>query len=455
MLAYCACTLGFTMLSSVFSFYYVKVFLNYFMIEESWFQFAQLLYLTWNTINDPLFAYVQDTTNFSFTKTRRESILYTAPLFSLSFLITWFPWAKGTWVTGLHLITALCLYDTMFTYIGLAYCCLFTEISTDSKVRLQLTQWSQIARLIGSSSIFICEFTSESLKSFSSFQYTCIGIGIIAALFMTYAGLYAHTEHDVKLKKNSSDQHAMHDKSLDKSMWRLTWQVLTDRNFLSFVIANFCQLFQRTFMGNFVAIICDELIPDEFLSPSWRKVFYGSFNFLNTLLVIVGVPLIQSIGYASVIKWSFIWKIGAGIFMLFLGKEYLSIMMLYILFDQIFAGAAFALFGLPLSDIADHDKNKYKRSHPISSIIYGTNALVTKPAQSLSPMLTVAILNRYGYKEHTAGTLPEEGALMLKDAIFVLMCIYSITLGIIQILSWSMFVIRPKSKKEIEIELTI
>lgn len=31
-------------------------------------------------------------------------------------------------------------------------------------------------------------------------------------------------------------------------------------------------------------------------------------------------------------------------------------------------------------------------------MVFGTNALFTKPAQSLAPMLVVSILNQYGYE---------------------------------------------------------
>ena len=37
-------------------------------------------------------------------------------------------------------------------------------------------------------------------------------------------------------------------------------------------------------------------------------------------------------------------------------------------------------------------------SSPVSSLVFGTNALFTKPAQSLAPMLVVAILSSYGYE---------------------------------------------------------
>ncbi|KAK6170848.1 hypothetical protein SNE40_019144 [Patella caerulea] len=452
MLAYCACCLGFSLMNHVFFFYYVKVFLNYYKIEEGWFQFAQMLYLVWNMINDPLFAYIQDTTNFRLTKTRREAILYTAPLFSLSFILIWFPWAQGTWVTGLHLITALCLYDTFFTYIGLAFCCLFTEISSDPKVRLQLTQWSNIAGLISSLSVLICEFTSDSLKDFQAFQLTAVVIAIIGTILMVYCGLYAHTEHDLnQMQKGSSNDEVTHEKSSESSVWRLTWQILSERNFITFVIVNFFQGFHRTFLSNFVAIIFDELIPDDVVSSSIRKSFYGSLHFVSSLIVILGVPLAQTIGYYKTIKWSFIWKIFAGIIMFMLGRQYIIIMMIYILVDSALASAAASFFNIPLSEIADHDMYKYGRSHPITSMVYGTNALIVKPAQSLCPMLTVAILNRYGYEEHKTGKLGLQDLDSLKDTMFLLACGYSCILGIIQFISWSKYVLNTRNSTELVI----
>lgn len=37
-------------------------------------------------------------------------------------------------------------------------------------------------------------------------------------------------------------------------------------------------------------------------------------------------------------------------------------------------------------------------SSPLSSMVFGTNALFTKPAQSLAPMLVISILNQFGYE---------------------------------------------------------
>lgn len=42
-----------------FMFYYVKVFLHIFNVDELWFGVAQAFFLLWNAVNDPLFGYAQ------------------------------------------------------------------------------------------------------------------------------------------------------------------------------------------------------------------------------------------------------------------------------------------------------------------------------------------------------------------------------------------------------------
>lgn len=217
MLALGALSMGFAMISGAFGFFYVKVFLDIYHVEEKWFQIAQTLFLVWNTINDPLFAYLQDTTNFRFSRTRRESVLYAAPFFAVSFVVPWFPWGSPDshrpWITGVHLIFALCLWDTMFTYVGLASCCLFTEISRDNENRVKMIRYTQIGSLLGSSSIFLLQYVSDQLQNFAAFQATSLVIAVVSCLLMYYCGKHAHTERELedigstpdlwKLKKNN------------------------------------------------------------------------------------------------------------------------------------------------------------------------------------------------------------------------------------------------------------
>ena len=274
-LSFCALNMGLTMLHTAFNFYYVKVFLNRYQIKESWFHFAQMLYMVWNAVNDPLFAVLQDNTSFLLTRTRREGVLYTGPIFALSFLVPWFQFGDSTWAVGLHLIIALFLYDTMFTFIGLLSCCLFTEISADPHDRLKLTRYSQITSLIGVQSIFFLEYTSSSLQNFHAFQLATVGLAIFCCTLTIYAGRHAHTQYDVQRKAVENCMKPMAGEESNNTFFRSMLQLFTERNFIAFVITDFFQEFHLAFLGGFIAILCEYLVPTDQVPASVRSFFYG------------------------------------------------------------------------------------------------------------------------------------------------------------------------------------
>lgn len=110
--------------------------------------YPQVVYMVWNAVNDPLFGYLQDNSRVPCCSQRRLSILYGAPLYSLAFLLAWFPWrsyAPGDWLSGLHLTVALCAFDGMLTFVLLAQCALFAEISSHHQNRLRLIKYNQVS----------------------------------------------------------------------------------------------------------------------------------------------------------------------------------------------------------------------------------------------------------------------------------------------------------------------
>ncbi|XP_023254120.1 transmembrane protein 180-like [Seriola lalandi dorsalis] len=85
--------------------------------------------------------------------------------------------------------------------------------------------------------------------------------------------------------------------------------------------------------------------------------------------------------------------------MLVLGPQHYYLLAFFLTVNMVIIQAAFSLFSLPLADIIDTDLKLYKRSSPLSSMVFGTNALFTKPAQSLAPMIVLSILNQFGYEQ--------------------------------------------------------
>jgi Na+/melibiose symporter-like transporter len=194
--------------------------------------------------------------------------------------VPWFPWGDPEtlqpWVTGIHLITALCFWDTMFTYVGLGYCCLFTEMTSDNNERLKLIKYTQLGSLLGSSSVFILQNLSDQLENFPMFQTTCILVAVISCLFMMYCGKHAHTERELQQESDVKSGKPQVVKFQEYPYFTLSKQILFNRDFLAFVIMNFFQEFHRTFVSNFFAIFGDQLIEKGSIPSIVRSTFYGA-----------------------------------------------------------------------------------------------------------------------------------------------------------------------------------
>ena len=277
--AYAATTLGASFINPVFTFYYVKVYLNFFHLSEPWFQLAQLIFMIWNAINDPLFGCLQDNArSWTALRSRRHSILYGAPLFVVAFILPWFPWVNyessgSAWIAGIQLTVALCFYDAMFTFVLLAQCALLAELSDNQADRIRLVQCSQAAGLLGSVSVLICETTSSGLEHYALFQMTCIGLGLAAGACFIYTGLNADTQFDCLVEPSEEKPLTGYDGVL--AVLRQTGQIFAQRSFVSFVLMNFCQIYHTTFLANFANIIGDRLLGTG-LSSSVKSGLYGS-----------------------------------------------------------------------------------------------------------------------------------------------------------------------------------
>ncbi|XP_062999115.1 transmembrane protein 180-like [Elgaria multicarinata webbii] len=447
-LAYSMTTLGAGMMNSIFSFYYVKLFLNRYKISEAAFHQAQIIFMIWNAINDPLFGYIQDNSRVPCCSKRQFSILYGAPLYALAFLLPWFPWKQyeeGDWLSGLHLIIALCAFDGLLTFVLLAQCALFAEISNRHESRLQLIKYNQVATLVGSTSILFCGLISDNMEKFTYFQVFTVVVGIVATACMCYTGMYSTTQYEEKETLMEGFAAESAESSLSwSSVILLTKQILTQRNFLLFVMMNFFQVFHLAFCSNFMMIFADNLIPKDILSSSIRSIMYGAGFICPQCLVLISHALLRKVGYYKVVLFSFYLEGIAAAIMFVLGPEHYYLLAIYLTANMVIVQASFSLFNLPLADIIDADLKKHKRKSPLSSMVFGTNALFTKPAQSLAPMLVVTILNQFGYANLNGNVAQPDPSLFLglHDAMFYMICLVPLCIAVIQILTWTPFSIQ-------------
>ena len=89
-------------------------------------------------------------------------------------------------------------------------------------------------------------------------------------------------------------------------------------------------------------------------------------------------------------------------------------------------------------------------------MVFGINALITKPAQSLAPMFGVAILNQFGYQQFKAAlqaaTEKDLSSLSMNHSVddvrdlhsvmFYLACCIPVVIGTLQLIIWRFYTIR-------------
>ncbi|XP_019963238.2 transmembrane protein 180-like [Paralichthys olivaceus] len=450
-LAYAMTTLGSTMINSIFSFYYVKLFLNNYKISEGAFQQSQVMYMVWNAINDPLFGYLQDNSRVACCSQRRLSILYGAPFYSLSFLIAWFPWrnyAPNDWLSGLHLMVALCAFDAMLTFVLLAQCALFAEISSHHQNRLRLIKYCQVASLIGSSSVLFCGMLSKNMEDFSAFQAFTVFIAVISCGCMLYTGIYVESRFDNKGSK--TEDPVCGDQTCHQSVFAmyplttLMLQILANRDFQLFVLMNFFQVFMLAFFSNFTMIFAEHLIPPDVLPSLAKSIMYGAGFICPQLLVLSCQSLLHNLGYYRIILFTFYIEAVMAAIMLILGPQHYYFLAFFLTVNMVMIQASFSLFGLPLADIIDTDLQRHNRSSPLSSMVFGTNALFTKPGQSLAPMLVLSLLNQFGYEQlkEEGGNADPSALASLHNVMFYLVCLVPMCIACLQVLAWRPFSIR-------------
>ena len=132
-------------------------------------------------------------------------------------------------------------------------------------------------------------------------------------------------------------------------------------------------------------------------------------------------------------------------------------LLLHIALDFGCGSAMFGTFNLLVSDVIDDDMKLNDRQAPLSSSVFGTNALITKPAISLTPMLVIYLLNPFGFQEFkrdpeafiaTATAFSTDAAasmdrlMSLQSACLTLIWAWPMVIGLMQIFVFSHYSLR-------------
>ncbi|EDL17237.1 uncharacterized protein LOC74466 isoform X2 [Mus musculus] len=435
---YSLITLGTEMLSSFFSFYYVKLFLEVYKISKSAFCQAQVILMIWNILTD-LSGYFHMSSQYDCCLSYRCSLLG-ALLHAVAFLLPWFPWKhyrESDWLIGLQLVASLCAFDSTHAWVQQAQWRLFAETSPRQESRLQLTRINQVASLVGSVSILFCGLISHNMEILPNFQATSVAIAFLASLSF-YSGMFNVRQFEFKRNPEENVLSESEQELARTSVILLMRQILSQRNFYLFLIMNFFQVFHLTIFSNFMMIFVDNLIPTEALSSSVRSIMYGAGFICPQCLVLLGQSWLKKYGYYKVILISFYLEGAAALVMLLLGQEHYYCLAVYLTVIMVIVHTSLCLFNLPVADMVEADLPKFNRQPPFSLMVAVISALFTRPAQSLAPMLILSKLNQHEHGE------ANNRLLDLQDSMFNSVCVVSLGIATVQILTWSSFSVRNR-----------
>jgi len=183
-----------------------------------------------------------------------------------------------------------------------------------------------------------------------------------------------------------------------------TKQLLQHRNFLWFITVNFLQQFNCTLTTSFFAIFLQNLVAQWI--PHWANAF--------SLVIAFTVPHILTVGLSQLVDRGITgtYQIIMGLLivkvllatMTFVGGTALPfLVVLFLVVNRISTEGICRMSNLVVADLIDEDRVLNNRSQSMSAAIFGLNALVTKPFQSIAPLVGWFVLSRAGFRDVLGG----------------------------------------------------
>ena len=341
------------LLAYIFSLKYVELFYDDLKLLPGLFILGQIIYMTINALNDPFSGQLSDRTNRKKWGSRRIIyIKYGAPIWALTFLLVWFPWSfDNQIVIFFHYVISICLFDTMLTLVVLVWMALLPEMTSDLDER---NKGHFISLVFGA--IFVVPFfliLGDMEPTSQSFQFLMIIIAVVSTLFLWLTSYLC--EEKPEYQKDEAF-----------SFWKSVKETLKLRSFIFFVGFNLCSTFLSSIGLSYLFLWA------FILGDNSTIVFFLIFILVGYGSNILCMKLRPKWGMRKIIlRFGLIKTVGSLV-------AFLSLVMTQ--------NSMVAIIGLILQSKSLSFWN-----------FLGMNALFTKPANSLGPIVATLILEIFLY----------------------------------------------------------
>ena len=169
-----------TIINSLFLLYHVDLYVKIYKIDKTSFWLGETIFMIWNSVNDPLFAWLSDSTlltqkhtmsYYQICSKRIQQLKLYGPLLSVTFMLIWIPMFSSNYLF-LQLTFSLCLYDTFLTIVDLQYSSLLADLEISSTKRARFNYYSAMFSSFAAFGVFLSYFI-WSAEDFFNFQFYC------------------------------------------------------------------------------------------------------------------------------------------------------------------------------------------------------------------------------------------------------------------------------------------
>lgn len=335
-----------SILHNVFLLYYVETFVSVYKIDKVSFWVGEVVFLIWNSVNDPLFGWLSDHAFLSSPQSgsqitspevvlkRLKALSRNGPLFALSFLSFWVAWASP----GLQFLLCLCLYDGFLTMVDLHHSALLADLAVSATDRTRLNFHCSVFSAVGSISVFM-SYSFWDKEDFYTFRWFCVALATFSILgfFFVSRLLRRRFQNEIRPKQDEAQTlkelsvgHAPHTQpEKPVTVGQYLRQLSKHRNFMWFVSMNLIQVFHCHFNNNFFPLFLEHLLSDN-ISASTGSILLGISYIAPHLNNLYFLTLCQRYGVYLVIRWLFMLKLGLSVVMLLAGADHIYLLCFFI-----------------------------------------------------------------------------------------------------------------------------
>jgi len=383
---------------------------------------CMLIYLIWNAVNDPIFGFLSDRTYTKYGR-RVPYLILCGPLLSISFVLLYSsPINNQQWVYFIWLLITMLFYDTFFTLVSINFNSLIIELTIHPHERAKINFFTGIGGGIGValSYVFPILFLQYDLVPFSLnrviFQPIIIIFSIFSAVFI------AITAFGIK-----EPLELVPDKSDKLNIWYSAKKTLKNRAFLTFVMFNFVMTYivfaiqsnLPFYMGDVLNVSSDNLL------ASMPLLLFILFSVIGYP---VGLFLNKRKGNKRATFYLSLLVVGGFMMITFSNNVFLANIS-FIILGFGYSGQTLLVPTL-LGDIID--KDELETGQRREGAFFGINALITKPAQSVSAAMSGLIFFFTNYNQNLpiGESQPETAILGIKLLIGLIPAVF-IMIGLI------------------------